>query len=65
MAEIKIYGPPAHELFERVRRVVEDVLMDREKRYQEKPNIFQRKWLYDEAVQALDALETLERMMRR
>ena len=62
---IKVFGPPAHELFERVRIVVEMVYVDREKRYKDKPNVFQRKWLYEEAVQALDALEILERMMRR
>jgi len=64
MAEIKIYGPPPHELFERVRRVVETTYQDRERKYKEKPNLPQRKWLYDEAVQALDALDQLERRMR-
>ena len=58
--KVKVIGPPARELVERVRVVLEEELWHKEKRYQEAPNRG-LEWAIRRYKRALDALNELEK----
>lgn len=58
--EVRIIGPPARELVERIRMLLEEELTWREKRYQENPDR-ELRWRIRRYENALLALEELER----
>ena len=58
--KVKVIGPPARELVERIRGLLEEELVWREKRYQETPNRG-LEWVIRRYERALDALNELEK----
>lgn len=64
VGEVKVIGPPVRELVERIRELLEEELVWREKRYEEQPNR-DLKWRIRRFERALDALEELERRVVR
>jgi len=60
LVEVRIIGPPARELVERIRELLKEELVWREKRYQKAPNRG-LEWAIRRYERALDALNELEK----